>query len=200
MSCLSKQQDTGWAKTNKKNSHEREQQGPQSNPGLRPWSTYSRGAPRRWPFKYVQVMITQLWSKEKLFWVIRSMLSRIAMIVSCLQARLAIMIDVYFSQVKNKPWLPWVYSWIGHHRKQCSPLKVLRVFKINVTALRVRKTTRACKTTRNIENHKTMKSMWDQEIRKSTRVKEGWQVSRNQNLKSLEDRQIARVKNQENNS
>jgi hypothetical protein len=23
-----------------------------------------------------------------------------------------------FLQVKNKPWLPWVYSWIWHHREQ----------------------------------------------------------------------------------
>jgi hypothetical protein len=26
--------------------------------------------------------------------------------------------SVYFPQVKNKPWLPWVYTWIRHHRKQ----------------------------------------------------------------------------------
>ncbi len=32
-----------------------------------------------------------------------------------LQIRLTILTDFYFSQVKNKPWLPWVYSWIRHH-------------------------------------------------------------------------------------
>jgi hypothetical protein len=31
------------------------------------------------------------------------------------------LIDVYFSQVKNKPSLPWVYSWIRHRREQVSP-------------------------------------------------------------------------------
>jgi hypothetical protein len=25
---------------------------------------------------------------------------------------------VYFLQVKNKPWLPWVYTWIWHRREQ----------------------------------------------------------------------------------
>ncbi len=29
-----------------------------------------------------------------------------------------ILIFVYFSQVKNKPWLPWVYSWFWHCREQ----------------------------------------------------------------------------------
>ncbi len=70
----------------------------------------------------------------------------------------------------------------------------------------VQKTTRVSKTSRSIENHKTMKSPGNQElrrsgrVRKSARVKEDCQVSRNQNLKSLEDWQATRVKNQENNS
>jgi hypothetical protein len=25
---------------------------------------------------------------------------------------------VYFSQVKNKPWLPWVFNWISYRREQ----------------------------------------------------------------------------------
>ncbi len=29
-----------------------------------------------------------------------------------------ILIGVYFLQVKNKPWLPWVYTWIWHHHEQ----------------------------------------------------------------------------------
>ncbi len=29
-----------------------------------------------------------------------------------------IITGVYFSQVKNKPWIPWVYTWIWHCRKQ----------------------------------------------------------------------------------
>ncbi len=56
LSRWSKQQDTGWTKTNKKNDHETEQQKPQFNHGLRPWRIYSRGAPRRWQ------VCTELWS------------------------------------------------------------------------------------------------------------------------------------------
>ncbi len=37
---------------------------------------------------------------------------------SCSQVKFAILIDVYFLQVKNKPWLPWLYSWIWHRREQ----------------------------------------------------------------------------------
>jgi hypothetical protein len=65
---------------------------------------------------------------------------------------------------------------------------------------RVWKSKRVRKTTRSIDNHKTMKSLADRKVRKTARVKEGCQVSRNQNLKSLEDWQITRVKYQENNS
>jgi hypothetical protein len=35
----------------------------------------------------------------------------------CSQVKFVILINVYFSQVKNKPWLPWVYSWIQHRRE-----------------------------------------------------------------------------------
>jgi hypothetical protein len=51
-----------------------------------------------------------------------------------------------------------------------------------------------------------MKNLGDQEIRKaarvrkSARVKEDCQASRNKNLKRPEDWQVTRVKNQENNS
>ncbi len=40
-------------------------------------------------------------------------------VTSCIQGIwLVILIGVYFSQVKNKPWLPWVYSWTWHRREQ----------------------------------------------------------------------------------
>jgi hypothetical protein len=29
-----------------------------------------------------------------------------------------IITSVYFSQVKNKPWIPWVYTWFWHRREQ----------------------------------------------------------------------------------
>ncbi len=66
-------------------------------------------------------------------------------------------------------------------------MKVIGFFKTNITALRV------WKITRSIENFKATKSLEDYKIRrsarvrKSARVKEGCQVSRSQNLKSLED-------------
>jgi hypothetical protein len=88
---------------------------------------------------------------------------------------------------------------------KCNCIESLKTKRFQKTT-RVRKLTRVWKTTRSIENHKTMKSPGNQEtrksarIRKSARVKEVCQVSRNQNLKSLEDWQITRVKNQENNS
>ncbi len=38
--------------------------------------------------------------------------------ISCIQGIwFIILIGVYFSQVKNKPWHPWVYSLIWHHRE-----------------------------------------------------------------------------------
>ncbi len=97
-------------------------------------------------------------------------------------------------------------------------MKVTGFFKINITALpvwktrivwkttRVWKARRVWKTTRSIENYKTTKSLEDHEVSKSTRVrtsarvKEGFQVSRSHNPKSLKDRQTTRIKNQENNS
>ncbi len=88
---------------------------------------------------------------------------------------------------------------------KCNCLESLKTTRVMKTKS-VRKTTRVWKTTRSIENHKTMKSLGEKEVRKSTRVrkytrvKEDCHVSRNQNLKILEDWQITRVKNQENNS
>jgi hypothetical protein len=29
---------------------------------------------------------------------------------------------VYFSQVKNKPWIPWVYAWFWHRHEKLQPL------------------------------------------------------------------------------
>ncbi len=43
--------------------------------------------------------------------------SCLIMIVHVHTSRFTILIDVYFLQVKNKPWLPWVYSWIRHRRE-----------------------------------------------------------------------------------
>jgi hypothetical protein len=38
--------------------------------------------------------------------------------------------DCLFSlQVKNKPWLPWVYSWIWHSHEQLEPEKIAWKFQ-----------------------------------------------------------------------
>ncbi len=73
-----KQQDTGYAKTNKKNAHEIGWQRPQFNLRSRPWRTYSRGAPRRWPFKYVQDYDYIDMRKKKMSWAVCSILSVIS--------------------------------------------------------------------------------------------------------------------------
>jgi hypothetical protein len=54
MSRWNTQQDVGWARVNKNILGEREPARVQSNSGSKPWRTYSRGAARRLPFKYVQ--------------------------------------------------------------------------------------------------------------------------------------------------
>ncbi len=39
--------------------------------------------------------------------------------ISCVQGIwFTILIAIYFSQVKNKPWLPWVCTWIWHRRER----------------------------------------------------------------------------------
>ncbi len=80
------------------------QQEAQSNPGSRPWRTYSRGAPRRWPFKYVQ-------SYDCIIAPMKEIAMSFIMIIPYPWVKFTMLIDVYFSQVKNKPWLPWLYIW-----------------------------------------------------------------------------------------
>jgi hypothetical protein len=123
----SKHQDTGWAKTNKKNAHRREQQEPQSNPGSRPLSMYSRGAPRRWPSSRYKLWLHNNAIERNCHELFVTCYPWLIMIILCYRGRCAILIDVHFSQVKNKPWLPWVYSWIWHHRKQLKAKEVSTV-------------------------------------------------------------------------
>ncbi len=91
----------------------RGQEGTQFKPGTRPWRRYSRGAPRRWLFKYVlTVIITCSFSCNV-------MCSCNMLAIPYVQGNwFIILIGVYFLQVKNKPWLRWVYTWIWHHHGQ----------------------------------------------------------------------------------
>jgi hypothetical protein len=65
-------------------------------------------------------MVTQLCCRKKLTWVIYNMLSVInySMIIPWFVNQTYNTDWCYFSQGKNKPWLPWVYSWIRHRREQ----------------------------------------------------------------------------------
>jgi hypothetical protein len=94
----------------------------QSNPGTRPWRTYSRGASWRWPFKYVQSLWLHNCTRRKFSWVvcnISPMPDYVAYDYLCLYVQIFYNTDwcLFFSRLKNKPWLPWVYSWIRHRRE-----------------------------------------------------------------------------------
>ncbi len=96
----------------------------QSNPRTRPGWTYSRGAARdsRSSMYKMYIEIMMLWfawnEKGKIKnvgyhlydWFVYELLYIVCMT------------DMFiFLQVKNKLWLPWVYSWIRHCRKQFQP-------------------------------------------------------------------------------
>ncbi len=97
------------------------QQEAQSNPGSRPWRTYLRGAPGRWPFKYVQSYDCIIACMKEIAMSFCNMLPVFYHDYSVSVSSITMLIDVYFSQVKNKPWLPWVYSWIRHCREHGVP-------------------------------------------------------------------------------
>jgi hypothetical protein len=104
-----------------------------------PCRTYSRGASRRPKPKYVQYSIHMHYCKEApqpffkhTRWktniqdihcsICTCILSpAITVYFSCTSC-VSIVTGVYFSQVKNKPWIPWVYTWSWHRREQfCLP-------------------------------------------------------------------------------
>ncbi len=92
----------------------------QYTPRKRPWRTNSRGATRRLMFKYVHWHYALLTCNCKyLRHCYICYLSTISN--SRLRAYKSVTVtltDVYFSQVKNKPWHPWVYTWFWHRREQ----------------------------------------------------------------------------------
>jgi hypothetical protein len=89
---------------------------------------------------------------------------------------------------------------------KCYCLESLKTKRVRKTTVHESRNLQESRRLQEAENHKIMKSPGNQEIqevhrvRKSARVKEDCQVSRIQNLKSLEDWQTTRVKNQEDNS
>jgi hypothetical protein len=88
----------------------------------------------------------------------------------------------------------------------CSPLKEVKVFNINTTALESdhQESPEDYKKHKEPQDHEESKKPRNpgspQESGKSARVKENCQVSRIQNPKSLKDWQDTRVKIQKNNS
>ncbi len=115
MSCWNKQQDTGWARVNKNIPGKENQQGAQSKPGSRPLRTYLRGAPRSRPFKYIQIYNCMIAHMKKIAMNFCNMLPVCYYDISYPRVELLYNADwCLFSQVINKPWLLWVYSWIRH--------------------------------------------------------------------------------------
>jgi hypothetical protein len=82
----------------------------QSKPGTRQWRTYSRGSSRRWLFKYVLVIImcSYLYNCH--------VFSQYVLQLFYIQGLIHVTDCCLFSEVKNKPWLPWVFTWIWHCR------------------------------------------------------------------------------------
>ncbi len=86
-----------------------------------PWSTYSQGLARC--LKKTDVQVCTLSSVYVLFcnatftlllhtYVPSVTSSHLLPCTSCV----CVITGVYFSQVKNKPWIPWVYTWFWHRR------------------------------------------------------------------------------------
>ncbi len=104
------------------------QNGIQYMPGTRPWRTYSRGATRRPLFKYVHwlLCIVVLYLYVLMFMI--RLCSHLAFsYLSFPFLRVQNLIHnsnlCLFSQVKNKPWCIWVYTWFWHCREHYSPEK-----------------------------------------------------------------------------
>jgi hypothetical protein len=75
-----------------------------------PWRTYSRGASRRLNPKYVHSQYMHVVCNE---------IHNFVTYVLVWPMSISLIIPgVYFSQVKNKPWIPWVYTWSWHRREQ----------------------------------------------------------------------------------
>jgi hypothetical protein len=118
----------------------RGQNGVQSKPGTRPWRTYSRGATRRPLFKYVHWLLCivvlylhVLTIMIRLFvYSVFDSLSQPFLLVGNLICNTNWCL---FSQVKNKPWYTWVYTWFWQRREHLvllvsfilSPLNFIRL-------------------------------------------------------------------------
>ncbi len=118
-----KQQDTEWARTDKEDTYGRR---------------LARGSVHLWIeamqdvfarcFKQMAVQVcTKLWLYSIIIpveVVVKNYCSILPVYnynCPCTYTWFAVLIDVYFSQVKNKPWLRWVYSWIQHRCEQLPP-------------------------------------------------------------------------------
>jgi hypothetical protein len=97
----------------------------QSDPRRKPWQMYSLSAPRRQPLKYVWSIWDITYAKRRkgnwnVMWHLHYICPCLIFYThDCSLSVFALsLLIVYFSQVKNKPWLSWVYSWIQHLREQ----------------------------------------------------------------------------------
>ncbi len=102
-----------------------------------PWRTYSRGASRRPKPKYVHYSIHVQHRKEMFqtllqVYLLEDQHSRCTLSDVCTctfslpiivisfsrTSCVCILAGVYFSRVKNKPWISWVYTWSWHCHQQ----------------------------------------------------------------------------------
>jgi hypothetical protein len=118
MSRWSKQQDTGWAK----NKQEEYSWRRAARVSVQTWIEAMKDVSARCSKKMAVQVRTKLWlykcATERNCHELYITLSVLDYNCSCSQVKFAILIDVYFSQVENKPWLSWVYSWIRHRHEQ----------------------------------------------------------------------------------
>jgi hypothetical protein len=104
----------------------------QSNLRTRPEWTYSWGASRDSRSNMYIVYMVILLQSMGMLWVVYLIFCScliivvVAYIIHCLCIMISSAACIIHSnawclfslQVKNKPWPPWVYSWIWHHREQ----------------------------------------------------------------------------------
>ncbi len=117
MSRCSKQQDTGWAK----NKQEEYSWRRPVRVSVQTWIEAMKDIFARCSKKMALQVCTKLWlncAAERNCHELYITLTVFDYNCICSQVEFVILINVYCSQVKNKPWLLWVYSWIRHRREK----------------------------------------------------------------------------------
>ncbi len=80
-----------------------------------PWRTYSRGASRRPKPKYVHSQYMRV--------VCNEIHNFVTYVLAIINVHFSYNNRCLFLQVKNKPWIPWVYTWSWHRCEQYCTFK-----------------------------------------------------------------------------